>query len=266
MDALRLCVGLALLASLAASGCRGGGEGGLPPHYLIDFGGPPQAQGDSHVTGHLVVFNPGSVEAKLELTLYFEDRDPIVLQQKAAPRSSTASSSTGWGVPQGKRFALEVRSDVPVICQATIGWTNTGGDYAPTARTSSPRGIRETAKSYLSVREPGKRWRIADGIVLDGPDDLWIRESEWALVLNPGETAAKVSIALYGSGWSRQHPLEVPPRRLRAVYMDDVAPRNQLYGAEFTSDEPVVAQWVREVRWYDSPEMMAYWSVPGSRD
>lgn len=264
MRSLRLGAALVLLALVGAA-CHAGEEAPAP-HYLIDFGGAPEANGDFQVTGHLVVFNPGAVEAHLDLTLYFEDRDPIVLHQKAAPRSSTASTSSGWGVPQGKRFAVEVRSDQPVVCQATIGWTNTGGDYAPRARTSSPRGVREAAKSYLSIRELARRWRIADGIVLDSPQGLWIRESEWALVLNPGDAAARVSIHLYGSGWSRQHELEVPPRRLRAVYMDDVAPRNQLYGVEFESDRPVAAQWVREVRWYDSPEMMAYWSVPGSRD
>ena len=264
MESLRRWVSLILLV-FASAGCRHG-EAVARPHYLIDFGGPPGERSDFHITGHLVVFNPGNSEAHLDLILYFEDRDPLLLHQKAAPRSSTASSSTGWGVPQGKRFAVELRSDVPVICQATIGWTNTGGDYDPTARTSSPRGLRETAKSYLSIRELARRWRIADGIVLDGPQNLWIRESEWALVLNPSEAPAQVSIDLYGSGWSKQHHIEVPARRLRAVYMDDVAPRNQLYGVEFNSDRPVAAQWVREVRWYDSPEMMAYWSVPGSRD
>jgi len=257
-------LGLAAVALVVLASCRQSEP--ARPHYLLDFGGPPQSQSDFRITGHLVVFNPASTEAHLELTLFFEDAEPRVVHQVAAPRASTGTESGAWGVPQGKRFAVEVRSDVPVICQATVGWTNTGGDYSPGARTSSPRGVRETSKSYLSIRELARRWRIADGIVLDGPQNLWIRESEWALVLNPGADVARVSLDLYGSGWTRRQEIEVPPRRLRAVYMDDVAPRNQLYGAELVSDSPIAAQWVREVRWYDSPEIMAFWSVPATAD
>src|SRR6185436_20213839 len=157
---------------------------------------------------------------------------------------------------------VEVRSDEPVVCQATIGWTNTGGDYSPGAKTSSPRGIRETAKSYAATRSLARRARIADGLVLDGPGNLWIRESEWALILNPGDAPAHVVISMYGESGTREHAVDVPARRLRALYMDDIAPRNEHYGVEFSSDQPVATQWVREVRWYDSSEMMAFWSVP----
>jgi hypothetical protein len=89
-----------------------------------------------------------------------------------------------------------------------------------------------------------------------------MRESEWALMLNPSDAAAQVTLALHGNGWKKEHVVEVPPRRLRAVYMDDISPRNRNYGVEFLADRPVAAQWVREVRWYDSPEVMAFWSVP----
>lgn len=235
-----------------------------PPHryYLLDFGAPAPPAPGSHVTGHLLVFNPGAADAELTLTLYFEDRDPVVVQRRAPAGKSSEFGSGGLGVPPGQRVAVEVRSSEPVVCQATIGWTNTGGDYSPGARTSSPRGRRETAKSYLAIDGLARRWFIADGVVLDGPGQLWIRESEWALVLNPGDSAARVELKLRGQQWDKTQVVEVAPRRLRSVFMDDVAPRNQHYGAELASDVPIAAQWLREVRWYDSAEPMAVWSVP----
>jgi len=250
------------------AGCARSDDRDLPPprHYLIDFGGAPEKSPGLHTTGHLLVFNPGPKQATLDILIYFEDREPRHLERLAAPAQTTETNSLDWGMPQGQRFAVEVHSDEPVVCQATIGWTNTGGDYSPGAKASSPRGIRETAKSYMAIRSLAKRMRIADGLVLDGPANLWIRESEWALVLNPGDVSAHVVLSMLGVGWKREYAVDVPARRLRVLYMDDIAPRNQHYGVDFTSDQPVATQWVREVRWYDSSEMMAFWSVPGVPD
>lgn len=264
---MRARLGIANLLALLIAACRdGSAPDPLRPHYLIDFGGPPEKSTDFQINGHLVVFNRSDRPANLDLTAYFEEREPKRWKMIAKPGTSTETSSQSWGIPQGLRYAIEVRSDEPIVAQATVGWTNTGGDYSPNARTSSPRGIREAAKSYVATRDLPLRAFVADGIVLDGPQNLWIRESEWALLLNPGEAPAHVVLSLLGSGWQRRQEIEVPPRRLRALYMDDIAPRNEHYGVEMNSDRPVAMRWVREVRWYDSPEIMGYWSVPAVAD
>lgn len=122
--------------------------------------------------------------------------------------------------------------------------------------------MRETAKSYLSVGEPARRWFVADGIILDAPSALWIKESEDALILNPGTAPARVELALHFQGSVIRHAVEVPARRLRRVAMDPLARANTNYGTAFTSDEPVVVHWRRAVYWYDSDEVMAFWSLP----
>jgi hypothetical protein len=107
------------------------------------------------------------------------------------------------------------------------------------------------------------RWYVADGIVIDNRDELWIRESEWAVMLNPGDAAAHVELGLFFKVFTRSHTVEVPPRRVRAIRMDDlVTLRNKHYGVRFASDVPIAAQWRRTVAWYDSPELMSFWSVP----
>jgi hypothetical protein len=56
--------------------------------------------------------------------------------------------------------------------------------------------------------------------------------------------------------------VQVPARRLKVVYMDDVAPRKGFYGVRFSSNEPVATQWLRQVMWNQGDEVMAFWSVP----
>jgi hypothetical protein len=154
-----------------------------------------------------------------------------------------------------------VESPEPVVCQSTNGWNNTGNDYTLNARTLSPGGVRECAKSYMAITQLGQDWYVADGIVIDRPDQLWIRESEWAVLLNPQDEPARLTLSLYHDEIST-HPVEVPARRLKCVYMDDIIQRNVHYGVHFHSDQPIAAQWLRAVMWNDRPELMAFWSAP----
>ena len=279
MSVKRACT--VLLLCLAAAGCRpadplhvaareaapGSGlrpaaQGLMRTHYLIDY----EYSLDSHALvgtmGHLVVLNPGPRAAELAVTAFFEDREPTVFELAAAPYASTESSFERWPVRPGDRFALRVESSEPVVCQGTVGWTNTGNDYRPGAPTRSPRGVREAAKSYMSVTTLADLWYVADGIVIDEASRLWIRESEWALVLNPSDAPARVTMTRFTGGMLHDHVVDVDPRRLKRVLMDDIVARNRHYGVRFTSDRPVAAQWLRGVYWYDSPEVMAFWSVP----
>lgn len=84
------------------------------------------------------------------------------------------------------------------------------------------------------------------------------------LVFNPGDAVAdRSSQPVISQGASRRtHDVTIPPHRLAAIYMDDLAAHNEHYATEFNSDEPVAVQWRREVYWTDSDEIMAFWSVP----
>lgn len=238
-------------------------EGALQTHWFPDVRGVEDAESGEGVVAHLVVLNTSPLPARLAITAYFEDREPEAWEAWAAPGGVTESNTTMWPVPAGVRFGLEVTSDRPVFCQVTSGWTNTANDLSPAARTRSGEPVREAAKSSVAIRVLANRWYVADGVVLDAPDILWIRESETALVLNPGDEPATVEVGLFDGRLGRRRTVEVAARRLAVVPMDAWAPRNRGYGARFVSDRPVAVQWLREVRWHDRPGLMTWWSVPG---
>jgi len=211
--------------------------------------------------GHLLAFNPGSHDAELKLSLFFEDREPVSFPFTAASGQSSETNYSKWPVQTNTRFALVVESPEPLACQSTVGWNVTKNDYSPNAQTKSPQGLRECAKSYMAIERLSQDWYLPDGIVIDMVDKIYVRESEWAVILNPGDKPTAVTLALHYDKVVN-HTVEVPARRLRCVYMDDIARRNAHYGVHFHSDVPVAVQWLRSVNWYDRDEVMAYWSVP----
>jgi hypothetical protein len=231
-------------------------------HYLIDYENLVDAEHGYATSGHLLIYNPGTKDADVTVTVYYEDRDPGQFHLPAPAQATTESNSGSWSLPPNRRCALQVDSSEPVVCQATVGWSNTANNYTPQATAKSPRGVRETAKSYMAIPALARTWYLADAIVLDSPGHLWIKESEWAVLLNPGDQPSQVTLTLHQAGTARRHVVEVLPRRVRAVFMDPIATPNLHYGVTFTSDRPVAAQWLRTVNWYDSTELMAFWSVP----
>jgi hypothetical protein len=233
----------------------------MATHYLIDY---PYIhdEGRRHgIMGHLLVFNPGRRDASCTVTVYREHREPASFLFKAPARCSAETNYSSWPVQPGCKFALAVQADQPVCCQATVGWNNSLNDYSPAARSLSPRGVRETVISYTAITGLGKEWYLPDGIVIDMRERMWVRESEWAILLNPGDREAHVTLTVLGDTEAARS-IVVPPRRLFRLYMDDWVKRNVHYGAHFASDQPVAAQWLREVRWFDSDELMSSWSVP----
>lgn len=273
---------LALFLLVSALGC---GESPAllvaPPesmrtHYLVDFENTTDSTTLFALTGHLTVFNPGTRDADLTVTAYYEDHEPDRFILRARAGSSNESNTSQWPLRRNTIFALKVESTEPVICQATVGWTNTAGRYEWGAATRSPNGARETAKSYMAIRTLARHWLYADGVVIrDGvrqtvarwlpnppPHGLWIRESEWAVMLNPGDQPAEVEIVLHYGAEKVPQLVTIPPRRVKRLFMDDIARPNRHYGVTVTSDRNIAVQWLRQVNWHDSPEPMAFWSVP----
>ena len=233
----------------------------MKTHYLIDHNFIQDDEKLYGEFGHLLAFNPGGKDANLTLTFYFENQEPAEMIMVARHGESTETNYSKWPVKPGMRFALKVESSEPIACQSTVGWNVTLNDYGPTAKTKSPLGIRETAKSYMSITGLNKEWFLPDGIVIDMPKDIYVRESEWALILNPGDSAASVSLALHYKD-IEVHSVTVPARRLMAVHMDEITRRNSHYGVHFQSDQPIAIQWLRTISWYDRDELMGYWSCP----
>ena len=61
---------------------------GLQTHYLLDYEYLVDTSTGEAIMGHLVVLNPGDVDADLQLKVYFEDRAPVSFEMTAAARAS----------------------------------------------------------------------------------------------------------------------------------------------------------------------------------
>jgi hypothetical protein len=232
-------------------------------YYLIDHTYTVDEANLFATGGHLLAFNPGPRDADLKVTIYYDDREPDSLSFVARAGRTFETNYRSWPLLKPDvRFALQVGSSEPVVCQATTGWNNARSDFSPAAKTKSPFGVRECAKSYMALHQLSRDWYVADGIVIDMPDKIWVRESEWAILLNPGDRDARLALRLHYDEEMAEHTLELPARRVRRVYMDDIARRNKHYGVHFHSDQPIAAQWLRTVNWYERAELMAFWSVP----
>lgn len=260
-------VAASVVAALLAGGCERYEtlavlpEGAMRTQYLADFERSGDAERLVGHGGYLVVFNPGPRRVPLDVTIFFEDREPERFTLEARPGATLALEIGEWPVvPQG-RFALAIDSAEPVIAQATLAWSNTGGDLRLGAATRAGQA-REAATSYMAIPRLADRWYLADGVVLDDPRGMWARESEWTLVLNPGDEPAAVTLATFYRWFTRHAAVEVPARRVRAVKMDDLVVPNRHYGLRVTSDRPVAVQSRRVVYWNDSPDVMTLWSVP----
>lgn len=93
-------------------------------HWIIPDGYiPPTSSGELESHESVCVLNCGTEAAKLEFTIYFEDRDPIehieyVVPGRRTKHIRTALLSNGSeSIPKGVPYAIEVSSDVPVIVQ-----------------------------------------------------------------------------------------------------------------------------------------------------
>jgi len=242
----------------------------LKTHYLIDQEYIIDEKQLFSTIGHLLVFNPSNNDADLKITLYFENEQPKSFNLKAPAKKSFESNYETWEVKPkpNSNFALKVESTQPVICQSTIGWNNTANDYTPQAKTKSPKGVRETAKSYMSITQLSRDWFVADGIIINNPSSTWLKESEWMVLLNPNPDPVEVSIyTKHGKKGALQKPelletLVIEGERVKKILMDSKVPQNKLYGVRAISKSPIAVQWLRNVNWYDSPELMAFWSTP----
>ena len=96
--------------------------------------------------------------------------------------------------------------------------------------------------------------------MIDTPT-AYVRESEWAILFNPGHTHAQVQFTFFYNDLVEQQ-ISILAQRCCRVRMDERVRVNKHYGIRISSDQPIAAQWLRTVKWSNDSELMAYWSVP----
>ena len=93
----------------------------IPDCYL-----PEKSTGGMESHESTCVLNLGAKTAAVNLTAYFEDREPIKGLRATCPpqrtmhiRINALKNSKGESIPAGKPFALKVRSNVRIVVQHT---------------------------------------------------------------------------------------------------------------------------------------------------
>lgn len=91
--------------------------------YIPDGYIPPESSGTLTSHESICVLNVNEAAAQLEITIYFEDREPIeripvTVDGRRTKHIRTASlERDGQKIPFNVPYAIEVRSDIPVLVQ-----------------------------------------------------------------------------------------------------------------------------------------------------
>lgn len=187
----------------------------------------PEGMVADGLSERFLVYNPGRVEAQVEMALALEsgEAEPLRL---TIPRESRLTVVAGEEsrIPKGVAHAVTVRSveGPDVVVERTID------GVAPSART----GMSIT----LGARLPSTRWVAAAG----GADE---NTDQWMVIQNPGPRAARVSLNLLAEGSAGPvgtfTNVEVPPGQRKALHVNE-ALRRPTTPLLLTSSEAVVVE------------------------
>lgn len=100
------------------------GSYGAKVWFIPDGYFPETSSGKLPSHEAICVLNPGSRDANINITLYFEDRDPMDgfkavcrAERTNHIRMDRLKDEKGQGVPQGVPYAMMVTSDTDIIVQ-----------------------------------------------------------------------------------------------------------------------------------------------------
>jgi hypothetical protein len=90
--------------------------------YIPSYGHGPEPQFTSHES--VCILNPTDTDARVEITIYYSDRDPVGPYRLAVPARRTRhvrfnDLSDPEPIPLDTDFASIVESDVPIVVQHT---------------------------------------------------------------------------------------------------------------------------------------------------
>lgn len=221
----------------------------------------------------LRMFNPTSLPTKIDITLYFDNKSPIQLDQTSidplknnwfmvmpGDLSNHFEDSEAWG--------MRIVSDVPVMLEHILVAGVAGpGDVPHMGNFKLKGGVSD----QLAQPRAAKEWYFADGFELEYEDESTaafpFNEFEWYHILNPGKNDAQVTLhCYYAGGQYEAFEFPVNAERVRLVSNQGLVRKNVSYGLIVTSTEPVVVQAERLIRDFDDFNDWGAWihnSRPG---
>lgn len=106
------------MSSHIANGSRGNTKWVIPDGYI-----PPKSSGELESHESICVLNMEKQDARLSITVFFEDREPleqieVVVSARRTSHIRTAGlRANGESIPAGVPYALIVESDTSIIVQ-----------------------------------------------------------------------------------------------------------------------------------------------------
>lgn len=98
-------------------------KGGSLHWYIPDGFIPSKSQGELISHEAICILNTSEEDAKLQITIYFEDNEPIVGIEETVPKQRTRHIKTdtlqvdGNFIPKGIPYALQITGNTPITVQ-----------------------------------------------------------------------------------------------------------------------------------------------------
>jgi hypothetical protein len=226
-------------------------------HYFGD-GYLLEKEGEVRQSTWVCIFNPSARETEYKFTFYYEKSAPTTMALKVPARTGINRHLVSCAeVRQNERFGAKIEDGEPGVVQITTGYYGLEDkhDWYTRAMHSVICGTRLSKKSYY-----------ADALVIDNPGQR-LKEPEWAFILNPNPLPAKVVLnAFYANGKKVRYKFEVGAEHVLPVFMDQLVTKNMIFGAYYTSDQPVAIQQTRLIEEEDRKTIRACFSVMARTD
>ena len=222
-------------------------------HYFCDGYLLSDPNSHNQQASWVCMFNPTQRTAKLKFTFYYEDSDPTFFDYEIPPEiNQTIPLRTCKQIIPNRRFGAKVESSEPIILQVTTAYY--GKDDKEDSYTRAMHSV--ICNDTLS--------RInyyADGLVIDRKGTR-LKEPEWAFLLNPNNETAKVLFqAYYADGIKKTYALNIEPRRLFPLNMDNLVVKNKSFGAKYISNIPIAIQQTRWIEEEDRRTIRSAYSI-----
>jgi len=193
--------------------------------------------------GEFVLFNPTGEDAKVNMTVYYEDKPPVQLPEFTVRAETNlvlvfpdmnmeVFNNCGY-------FGLKVVSTVPVIVNNIV---IAGVD-------SEDVKYKGGVGDFLGNTRLSKVWYIADGLNLIFPPDKPRQpfdELEWINILNPMKRDAEVTMSCYYRDKTKdEFKFKVSAERVFNINIEGLVKPNKGYGAKLVSTEPIAVEQTR---------------------
>lgn len=170
---------------------------------------------------YLCVFNPGDVQAMVQVRLLYPDVPPGLANLPVAPRSR-ATLDVNAAVGRETDVSLAVESDQPVVAERPMYFTYRNGWKGCT--------------NVLGATAPAGNWSFAEGTTRAGFE-------EWLCLANPGSDAAEVEVKLaLEDGSLVDRKLSIPARQRRTIDVNAAVGPERDVSAHITSGKDILAE------------------------